>query len=442
MRLDEGAQGVGVDTGEGGDEMGEEALATHVADDFLGGVEGAGVVVVFEEVFEDAAEHFGVYAHFGVVGVVFVDGEVVFGEHLEEVAEEFGREAGGEAVEAVALEESAAEPGDAHGADGGDARVVGIALGAAVGVEPAVEEGFEGAVEKVGLLVGIGRLEEPMQEVGRTFAPGGAEGHAEPPLLLEEVEKDDAPEELFDVVANGFLLAVTGFGGVGGLRGAGEVLAHGGIAHHEVDKRLVVGFVAGEELAGEGFDREGLAQIVDVEFGIGVVGAPIDEPPEVFGRGATGLPGAEEEGEAASGGAGRGVVGFVAEGEAPLPFGAVFVVDEEEGAGVGVHDAPHELLHPDAVARHAHAVAHGHIEDVERFDAEVDVGHAGDGANARGAGHGKEVGMPIEQGLVEGVVHVFGTEEGLEHVTEEGGFAGIGLLEKLLEVGGSHGARE
>lgn len=185
-----------------------------------------------------------------------------------------------------------------------------------------------------------------------------------------------------------------------------------------------------------------MAQIVDVEFGIGVVGAPIDESPEVFGRGATGLPGAEEEGEAASGGAGRGVVGFVAEGEAPLPFGAVFVVDEEEGAGVGVHDAPHELLHPDAVARHAHAVAHGHIEDVERFDAEVDVGHAGDGANARGAGHGKEVGMPIEQGLVEGVVHVFGAEEGLEHVTKEGGFAGIGLLEKLLEVGGSHGARE
>lgn len=75
---------------------------------------------------------------------------------------------------------------------------------------------------------------------------------------------------------------MTGFGGVGGLRGAGEVLAHGGIVHHEVDKRLVVGFVAGEKLAREGFDREGLAQIVDVEFGIGVVGAPIDESPEVF----------------------------------------------------------------------------------------------------------------------------------------------------------------
>jgi len=117
VRFDEGAQGVGVDTGEGGDEMGEEALATHVANDFFGGVEGALVFVVFEQILEDAAEHFGVYAHFGVVGVVFVDGEVVFGEHLEEVAEEFGREAGGEAVEAVALEESAAEPGDAHGAD-------------------------------------------------------------------------------------------------------------------------------------------------------------------------------------------------------------------------------------------------------------------------------------------------------------------------------------
>ena len=331
---------------------------------------------------------------------------------------------------------------DAHRAYGGHKGVVGIALGAAVGVEPAVEEGFEHAVEKVGLLCGRGGAEEVEEEVVGPFAPRSAEGDAEPAFFLDEVEEDDAAEEFFDVVADGFLLAVAGFGGVGGTGGAGEVLAHGGIAHHEVDKAGIVGFVAGEELAGEGFDGEGAAEVVDVELHFGVGGAAVDEGAEVFGRGAAGLPGAEEEGEAASGGAGRGVVGFVAEGEAPLPFGAVFVVDEEEGAGVGVHDAPHELLHPDAVARHAHAVAHGHIEDVERFDAEVDVGDAGDGANARGAGHGKEVGMPIEQGLVEGVVHVFGAEEGLEHVTEEGGFAGIGLLEKLLEVSGSHGARE
>ena len=48
------------------------------------------------------------------------------------------------------------------------------------------------------------------------------------------------------------------------------------------------------------------------------------------------MPGAEEEGEAAGIGAGGGIVGFVAEGEAPLPIGATFVVNEEEGAGVGV----------------------------------------------------------------------------------------------------------
>ena len=93
VRFDEGAQRFGVDGGEGGGEMGAEALATHVAHHFFGCVEGALVFVVFEQILEDAAEHFGVYAHFGVVGIVFVDGEVVFRQHLKEVAEEFGREA-------------------------------------------------------------------------------------------------------------------------------------------------------------------------------------------------------------------------------------------------------------------------------------------------------------------------------------------------------------
>ena len=146
---------------------------------------------------------------------------------------------------AVALEESAAEPRDSHRAYGGNEGVVGVALGVAVGVEPAVEEGFEHAVEKVGLQCGRGGAEEVEEEVVGPFAPRSAEGDAEPAFFLDEVEEDDAAEELFDVVADGFLLAVAGFGGGGGTGGAGEVLAHGGIAHHEVDKAGIVGFVAG-----------------------------------------------------------------------------------------------------------------------------------------------------------------------------------------------------
>ena len=343
---------------------------------------------------------------------------------------------------AVALEESAAEPRDSHRAYGGNEGVVGVALGVAVGVEPAVEEGFEHAVEKVGLQCGRGGAEEVEEEVVGPFAPRSAEGDAEPAFFLDEVEEDDAAEELFDVVADGFLLAVAGFGGGGGTGGAGEVLAHGGIAHHEVDKAGIVGFVAGEELAGEGFDGEGAAEVVDVELHFGVSGAAVDEGAEVFGGGAAGLPGAEEEGEAAGIGAGGGIVGFVAEGEAPLPIGATFVVDEEEGAGVGVHDAAHELLHADAVLGHADAIGDGDVEDVEGLEAEVDVGDAGDGANAGGFGHGAQGGVMVEEGLVVGVDDVFFAEEGEEDVGEEGGFAGEGLLEEVLEVVDGHGAEE
>ena len=339
---------------------------------------------------------------------------------------------------AIALEESAAEPRDAHRAHGRNEGVIGIALGTAVGVEAAVEERFEHPVEKVGLLFGRGGAEEVEEEVVEPFAPLVAEGHAEPALLLHEVEEDDAAEEFFDVVADGFFLAFAGFGGVGGTVGAGEVGAHGGVVHHEVDEAIVVLFVAVEELAREGFDGEGLAEVVDVEEHLGVGGAAVDEFAEVFGRRATSLPRTEEESEALGVAARSGIVGFVAEGETPLPVGATFVVDEEKSAAVGVHEAAHELLHSHAVLCHAHAVGHGDVEDVERLHAEVDVCDARDAANARGLGHRPKGGMIVEEGLVEGVLHVFFAEEGRKNVGEEGFFAREGLLEEVLEVVGGH----
>ncbi len=137
-----------------------KGLAAHVADDFLRGVEGAFVLVVFEEVLEDAAEHFGVDADFGFVGVVFVDGEVVLGEEMQEAVKERGGEPHAEGVQFVALEEAAVEVGDAAFAEAPDTGGEEVAEGGAVGVERVEEEPFENAVEEVVPLVGGGLFEE------------------------------------------------------------------------------------------------------------------------------------------------------------------------------------------------------------------------------------------------------------------------------------------
>ena len=135
-------------------QIGEEGAPAHVADDFLRGVEGALVLVVLKEVLEDAAEHLGVDADFGFVGVVLVDGEVVFGEELQETFEELGREFHAKLVEVVAFEEAAVEVGDAALADAGDAGDEEVVLRSPVGVEGVEEKAFEDVVEKVVLLFG------------------------------------------------------------------------------------------------------------------------------------------------------------------------------------------------------------------------------------------------------------------------------------------------
>ena len=64
-------------------EIGYQALATHVADDFLGGVEGTFVLVVLQQVLEDAAQHFRVNTNLGIVRVILVDGEVIGSKEVE-----------------------------------------------------------------------------------------------------------------------------------------------------------------------------------------------------------------------------------------------------------------------------------------------------------------------------------------------------------------------
>lgn len=117
---------------------------------------------------------------------------------------------------------------------------------------------------------------------------------AEPAFFLEKVEKDEATEEFFGEVADGFVSAGLGFGGVGG--GDLEALAGVGGAfggEEFAEKVLVVLVVFVEEFFGEFFDREGIFEVLE-----GEVFSFLLNFGEAFGGGFAGFVGAEEEGEA------------------------------------------------------------------------------------------------------------------------------------------------
>ena len=241
-------------------------------DDLFGGVEGALLLVVLQEALEDAAEHFRVYAHLRVVRVVLVDGEVVLFEEGEELLEEFGGEAGvGAGFEAsvgfVLLKESAVEVGHAHSLRK-DTRVVEVIVGLAVGVERVEEEMLKHFMDKVGLLLRSGFLEELVHESELAFTPVAAIRHAHPTFLLQEVEKDDAPEQLLDIVAHALLVAAESLhdGLVGRvlraflpLIGLLDVALARGVEH----KLGVVLAVLVEELPRERLDGEGRLEVSD-----------------------------------------------------------------------------------------------------------------------------------------------------------------------------------
>ena len=68
----------------------DEALLAHVLDDGFGRVVGSFVFVVLQEIFKDMAEHFGIDADLVIVGIIFVDGEMIVTEEVEQGGEERG----------------------------------------------------------------------------------------------------------------------------------------------------------------------------------------------------------------------------------------------------------------------------------------------------------------------------------------------------------------
>ena len=64
-------------------EIVNQALLAHILNNRLRSVIGALVFVFFEQIFENVAEHFRVDAYFAIIGIVFIDGEVVLAKKFE-----------------------------------------------------------------------------------------------------------------------------------------------------------------------------------------------------------------------------------------------------------------------------------------------------------------------------------------------------------------------
>ena len=191
-------------------------------------------------------------------------------------------------------------------------------------------------MDKVGLLLCSGFLEELVHESELALAPAAAIGHAHPAFLLQEVEKDDAPEQLLDVVAYALLVAAESLhdGLVGRvlraflpLIGLLDVALAGGVEH----KAGVVLAVLVEELLRERLDGEGLLDVLNLHalsFGV-----PLEQIEKVLRGSAARVVGAEKKGEALGVGRLFVFVGFIAEGEAPLVSAGVLVTEDHEGTG-------------------------------------------------------------------------------------------------------------
>ena len=123
-------------------------------------------------------------------------------------------------------------------------------------------------MDKVGLLLCSGFLEELVHESELAFTPVAVIGHAHPAFLLQEVEEDDAPEQLLHVVAYALLVAAESLhdGFVGRMLGAFlpligllDVALAGGV-EHEVG---IVFAILVEELLRERLHGEGGLEVSD-----------------------------------------------------------------------------------------------------------------------------------------------------------------------------------
>jgi len=243
-------------------EVVDQAFLTHVVDDLTSRVERPFRLALLhiEQLFEHLAQHFWVDRHFRFQRLRLVDGEVVAVKHVENARADVSD------LGAVLVRKPFVRNIDVRVAPviiagrfkeatikERDAAVEGLTprLMPTIRRQCVVKDRFKDVVEHV-LVVAESTVEQLTQKITRTAAPRAVLGHTQPALLLQEVKKDNLPQQLLGKV-----------GGVD-VRG-GKCRANGLVFLHEAvefvfevkEQRLVLL----EELLRDRFDAKGILNL-------------------------------------------------------------------------------------------------------------------------------------------------------------------------------------
>ena len=350
-------------------EIGDQRLSAHVFDYRLRRVDRSLVLVVFQQVLEDAAEHFWIDAHLRVARIVLVDCEIVLRKEHKEIVEIFAREPNGLLVCGIPCEESAVQVGYLHLADAGYAGVEDIPARRAIDVQRPVEERFKDGIEKIVLLPVARMVVQVEHEFTVTVVPRLL--RAEPSLFLEKVKEHDAPEHLLHVVAHGLVVVVKlriDFLVRNTFRNLFPLPADllEALAGDVLYDTLVIRLVLGEELVGKCLDVESSLDVV--HGGTCRRRCGCGKLDEVLRGGAATLVRSEKKRKTL--GLSDVLVAFAAEGEAPVPSFGVRVVEDHERALESAEDATYDALYRYAITREEDMICDGDVEYL--YGAEVD----------------------------------------------------------------------
>ena len=183
----------------------------HVLDDFLRRVERALVLVVFEQVLEDAAEHLGIDADFRILRSILVDSEVEAVEGVEEILEQFvGKLDGGRIATArdrpvgtlVALEKSAIQVRDADPLAGRGRKYGGRQILLPTFVQRFEEQRLQHEIEEIvlelpALLLGVEQIDNVPPVA---ISPFPLFGNAQPALFLKKLQEYETSKQFLHVI--------------------------------------------------------------------------------------------------------------------------------------------------------------------------------------------------------------------------------------------------
>ena len=92
----------------------DNTLSAHVLHNLLGRIECSLVLVVFQEVLEDMAEHLGVNADFAVLGIILVNCKIILAKEFYQICKQIVAEVNLKLIDSVRFKKSAVQIGDAN----------------------------------------------------------------------------------------------------------------------------------------------------------------------------------------------------------------------------------------------------------------------------------------------------------------------------------------